>query len=50
MVRKMAGVGRDVNRMKFDIQGITEVRWPGVEETKIAETYFVNPGGEELEL
>lgn len=45
--RKMAGVWREMNRMKSDILGISEVRWPGVGETKSEDGYFVYSGGEE---
>ena len=44
---KVAGVWREMRRMKMDILGISEVRWPGVGEIKSEDGSFVYSGGEE---
>ena len=43
---KLAGVWREMNRMKIDILGVSEVRWPGVGENQSEEGCFVYSGGE----
>lgn len=37
---KIAGVWREMKRMKIDILGVSEVRWPGVGETRSEDGYL----------